>query len=886
MKYDFKGLNDEQIEKSRKENGSNALTPVETESFMDKLKENLKDPIIRILIFALVLNVVFYFMGKGHWYEALGIAVAVALATFISTWSEYSNEESFQKLQEEASKISSKVFRNDEITSILIDDIVKGEYVLLQPGDKVPADGYLISGDIKADQASLTGESIEVEKLPTDEQTALSNSTDLSSPYNIYRGTTVLSGEGVAVITSVGDNTVYGSLAQEMKADDRPSPLKLKLSNLADFISKAGYLFAGLIFASYMINKIFIHNNFDMALISAYFTDLGTLANDIVTAIILAVIIIVVAVPEGLPMMIAMVLSLNMKKMLKDNILVRKLIGIETAGSLNLLFSDKTGTITKGILEAVLFIDGDKNEYKSFEELPKKLSEYLDLSLKKNTNAIIKKSGNNIEVLGGNSTEKALLRFVAKSDKKFENFETVDTMPFSSDKKFSATQIKGDMDITLIKGAGERIVDYCNTCYDENGNIVEFTKKEQLIEMMNELSAKSIRLLGVATTNSTIDDMNFDSKDMTLVGVFGIRDDLRQESVYAIKEAMDAGIQVVMITGDRKETAQAIAKDAGLIKNDSDIAITSDDLNVMSDDEIKKILPNIRVIARALPTDKSRLVKIAQEMDLVVGMTGDGVNDSPALKKADVGFAMGSGTEVAKEAGDIVILDDNFLSITKAILYGRTIFHSIRKFIVFQLTINVAALLIAFIGPFIGVELPLTMTQMLWVNLVMDTLAALAFGGEPALERYMKEKPKSRRENIISSNMKSEIAVGGLYVAAMSIFFLKSPAIRDLFRDGTGENTDIYFLTGFFTMFIFVNVFNAFNARTSKMNLFDNIHLNQSFIKIMAFIAIVQVILTYFGGSVLRTAGLNSQEWIVVIAMAFTIIPIDLIRKMIFKNKY
>ena len=347
-----------------------------------------------------------------------------------------------------------------------------------------------------------------------------------------------MSGEGVAVITSVGDNTVYGSLAQEMKADDRPSPLKLKLSNLADFISKAGYLFAGLIFASYMINKIFIHNNFDMALISAYFTDLGTLANDIVTAIILAVIIIVVAVPEGLPMMIAMVLSLNMKKMLKDNILVRKLIGIETAGSLNLLFSDKTGTITKGILEAVLFIDGDKNEYKSFEELPKKLSEYLDLSLKKNTNAIIKKSGNNIEVLGGNSTEKALLRFVAKSDKKFENFETVDTMPFSSDKKFSATQIKGDMSITLIKGAGERIVDYCNTCYDENGNIVEFTKKEQLIEMMNELSAKSIRLLGVATTNSAIDDMNFDSKDMTLVGVFGIRDDLRQESVYAIKEAI------------------------------------------------------------------------------------------------------------------------------------------------------------------------------------------------------------------------------------------------------------------------------------------------------------------------------------------------------------
>ena len=350
-----------------------------------------------------------------------------------------------------------------------------------------------------------------------------------------------------------------------------------------------------------------------------------------------------------------------------------------------------------------------------------------------------------------------------------------------------------------------------------------------------------------------------------------------------------------MITGDRKDTAVAIAKEANLLTADTDIVLTSDELQKMSDEELKKIIPNIRVIARALPTDKSRLVRLAQELELVVGMTGDGVNDSPALKKADVGFAMGGGTEVAKEASDIVILDDNFNSIDKAILYGRTIFNSIRKFVVFQLTINVAAVLISFISPLIGINEPLTVIQILWVNLVMDTLAALAFGGEPALKRYMKEKPKKRSESIVSKYMWSSIFTGSVWVVLLSIallifvplqkIFVEGLEIDKLFNAAPLENPDYLELgTAYFTFFIFAAVFNAFNARTDKVHLFENIKGNKGFLKILALIAIVQIVMTYIGGAILRCHGLDMGEWLVILAMSISIIPVDLIRKSIIKN--
>ncbi|MBQ9479150.1 MAG: cation-translocating P-type ATPase, partial [Selenomonadaceae bacterium] len=413
-----------------------------------------------------------------------------------------------------------------------------------------------------------------------------------------------------------------------------------------------------------------------------------------------------------------------------------------------------------------------------------------------------------------------------------------------------------------------------------NGNQQNLTSTAAINAKIDELANRAIRTLALVTYDGEVKDGNIPDSGLTFIGVTGIRDDVRPDAIKAIEQVHKAGVQVVMITGDRKETAVAIAKEAGLIEIPDAVVWTSTELNELSDDEVKRNLPKLRVIARALPTDKSRLVRLAQELNLVVGMTGDGVNDSPALKKADVGFAMGGGTEVAKEASEIVILDDNFKSIGKAILYGRTIFNSIRKFIIFQLTINVAAVLISFVCPLIELENPLTITQILWVNLVMDTLAALAFGGEPALDRYMDEKPKTRDEHIISPYMYSAIGTGALWSFAMGLVFLLTDFSREHFRVGDPD-PNMYLMTGYFAFFIFTAVFNAFNARTDQMNLFDNIGGNTDFLKVMGLIAVVQVIMTYVGDVILRCFGLTGGEWLFVLGMAFTIIPIDLIRKTI-----
>lgn len=887
MNNHFKGLSQNEVELSRQKNGSNSLTQLETETFWQKFIGNFNDPIIKILIFALVINVIFVFMGKAHWYESAGIAVAVLLATFVGTWSEHSNENAFQKLQEDASKIKVKVFRDSKIEEVLIDDIVVGDLVVLQSGDLIPADGKLIDGELRVDQATLNGESKEAKKfvMPKDYiETEEEKKKSFFNEYKLFRGTVVVSGEGVMEVVTVGDNTQYGKLAQEMQTEDRESPLKIKLEKLAEQISMFGYIGGGLITIAYFFQRAVIDNNFNMAQIATYFSNWTNPVNDLVTAIILGVIIIVVAVPEGLPMMIAMVLSLNMRKMLRDNVLVRKLVGIETAGGLNILFSDKTGTITKGQLEVVEFITGDIQKYNNYDSIQSNLKKLLHLSLTENTNALIsepEKDNGTYQIIGGNATERAVLGFINHSKgQDFYNVKKVKTMPFSSDKKYSASQVNGDYNLTLIKGAPEKIISKCKFYYDENGDKQAFKNYEEIENQMNEMASRAIRILAIATSEEALDeDGEFDN--LTLVGILGIRDDVRPEAAKAIREVQQAGIQVVMITGDRKETAISIAKDSGLLTDENQIVLTSDELQKISDEDLKKMLPNIRVIARALPTDKSRLVRISQELNLVVGMTGDGVNDSPALKQADVGFAMGSGTEVAKEAGDIVILDDNFQSIARAVLYGRTIFKSIRKFIIFQLTINVSAVFISFIGPFIGIHEALTITQMLWINLVMDTLAALAFGGEPALKRYMNEKPKRRDENILSKYMWSSIGVGGIFTALVSIFFLTSKTVGDMF---IGGSQGLHHMTAFFSLFILTAVFNSFNARTSNMNIFEHIGQNKDFLKVMGLIVIIQVVMTYIGGVVLRTTPLALNEWLIVLIFSVMIIPVDLIRKTIIKS--
>ena len=900
------GLTDKQAEESRQKYGDNSMTEQASESFWDKLKGNLGDPMIKILIVALLINVVLAVLGgvgiikegAPEWYEPLGIFVAIALATLVSTFSEYRNENAFQKLQEEASRIMCKVYRNGEIAEVAINDIVVGDAILLQSGDKVPADGIIIDGDIKADQSVLNGESREAKKLAVPEGWKdTDESLNFDNEHKVFRGSVVCSGNAVMEVTVVGDKSVYGKIASELQTgDDRETPLKVKLGKLADGISKFGYIGGIAIAVAMLIKTLFMgEGGIEAFLFAEGVFQWAALLEAVIQSVMLAVIIM--AVPEGLPLMIAIVSAQNMGKMLKDNVLVRKVAGIETAGSLNILFSDKTGTITKGKLEAVTFIDGALNESKKFGDIGGKLKDILSLSIHKNTLSVVSGEGKDMKVIGGNATERAILGFAAGTECS-ANVKAVGNIPFNSTNKYSATQVTGDYDLTLIKGAPEKILQRCSHYWDVNGEKKPFDMT-QLNKQIDELANRAIRVLAIATTEDALgEDALPDSSNWTLVGVVGIRDEVRPESVTAIAEVKGAGVQVVMITGDRKETAVAIAKDAGLLEKDTDVVLTSDELAKLSDEEIKKMLPNIRVIARALPSDKSRLVRLAQELDLVAGMTGDGVNDSPALKKADVGFAMGGGTEVAKEASDIVILDDNFNSIDRAILYGRTIFNSIRKFIVFQLTINVSAVLISFICPLIGIDNPLSVIQILWVNLVMDTLAALAFGGEPALSRFMHEKPKRRTEQIISRNMMSQIITGAgwTFILSLALLVLGSfdadpnvPGVSfleswGLLRQNTIEGeTHMFLHTAYFAFFIFIAVFNAFNARTDRANLFDNLGKNKGFLTVFGIIAVVQILMTYLGGAILSGYGLNAAEWLMVLVMAISIIPVDLIRKGIAK---
>jgi calcium-translocating P-type ATPase len=881
------GLTTAEVAESKARHGDNRLTELETEGFWSKFKDNLGDPMIKILCVALIINIIFVIIGEAQWYESVGIAIAVLLATLVSTFSEYRNENAFQKLQEEASQIFCKVYRDGQIIEVSINDLVVGDCVLLQPGDKIPADGTLLEGELSVDQSVLNGETKEARKIVMpanyiDQETSM----DFLNQYKLFRGSVVYAGIGVLQVATVGDKSVYGKIAGELQQDDdRDTPLKVKLSNLAKGISRFGYIGGIAIAVALLFQRIVFQEHYILyAGTAETASNWLLLGKDAIDALMLAVIIIVMAVPEGLPLMIAIVSALNMGKMLKDNVLVRKIAGIETAGSLNILFSDKTGTITKGELEAIAFVSGSVKEYKTLDQVEEALGKLVSVSINSNTSAVVSKDGDKMKFIGGNATERALMSF-ALLRKQAVSAGIVRSIPFNSANKYSASQIEGEYNLTLIKGAPEKILARCKSYYDENGQVKPLASLKPINDKIDEMATRAIRVLAFATCNDAIDGEELPEGDWTLVGVVGIRDDVRPESISAIKEVQNAGVQVVMITGDRLETAEAIAREAGLLSGKSDIVMTSDELAKMTDDELKAKLKDIRVIARALPSDKSRLVRIAQSLNLVIGMTGDGVNDSPALKASDVGFAMGGGTEVAKEASEIIILDDNFNSIDKAILYGRTIFNSIRKFIIFQLTINVAAVLVSFIAPLLGQENPLTIIQILWVNLVMDTLAALAFGGEPALKRFMQEKPKKRDEPIVSNNMWGSILTGAIYIFAVSMVFLNVGMVdKGLFRAGaTSETVNMYLLTGYFAFFIFAAVFNAFNARTDRFNIFDNIMRNKGFLQVIGLIVVVQVAMTYFGGAILNSYGLNLMEWGIVLGLAVLIIPVDLLRKLIVK---
>lgn len=862
------GLTSREVEEQRKKYGSNNISIKKSNKFINILITSLSDPIIKILLIALAIKVIFLF-SSFDWYETIGIVIAIFVASFISSISEYGSEKAFIKLQEEASKIKCRVKRDGKLQEISIDDVVVGDIISLEVGDKIPADGYLVSGELTVDESSLNGEAKEIYKESVD----LWKNT-INDKNRVFRGTVVYSNNAYMKVTEVGEDTLFGKITHELKESQPPSPLKVRLSALAKVISRIGYVGAFLVSFSYLFSVIVINNNFDIELIRETIMNFPLITSYILYALTLSVTIIVVAVPEGLPMMITLVLSSNMRRMLKNNVLVRKLTGIETAGSLNILFTDKTGTLTKGKLEVIGLINANYKEFQTELELLK-YSKYHDIVKKSiiynNASSYDKDS----KIIGGNITDKALLEFIKTDPTKSIN--TYSYVPFSSKYKYSMISLNDKERITLIKGSPEKILQKCETYYDEFCIKRPFIKKDNYIQRMNYYSKRGIRLLALATKEADKKEL----EKLTFVGMILIKDEVRDDAIEGVRLVKDANIQLVMITGDNVDTATSIAREVGIVSSDDDLVLTSDELNSKSDEELKRILPNLRVVARSLPQDKSRLIRISEELNLVVGMTGDGVNDAPALKKADVGFAMGSGTEVAKEASDIVILDDNFLSISKAILFGRTIFKSIRKFIIVQLTINFCAISLSIICPFIGIDTPVTVVQMLWVNMVMDTLAGLAFAYEPPLIEYMKESPKKRNESIINKYMISEIVFTGLYSALLCLLFLKSKFIGGLFRDSVDK---VYLMTAFFGLFIFIDIFNSFNARTSRLDIFANILDNKVFIGIMLFITIVQVLLIYYGGSVFRTAGLTFKEFLIMNFLALTVIPIDWIRKLIYRK--
>ena len=689
------GLTTKEVIESKKKYGTNIIAAKKNNSFIKLLLESLGDPIIKILIIALGIKIVFL-LKDFDWYETIGIVIAIFIASFISSISEYGSEKAFIKLQEESSKIKCRVKRNGKIEEIFIEDVVVGDIVILEAGDKIPADGIIIEGDIYVDESSLNGEAKEIHKKPS-----IINETKESL---VYRGTVVYSKQAIMKVEKIGDNTYYGILAKELQEKQPDSPLKIRLRHLATIISRIGYIGAILVSFSYLFSKIIIDNNFNIDLIIKTVTNISIMFKYILNALTLSVTIIVVAVPEGLPMMITLVLSSNMKRMLKNNVMVRKMMGIETAGSINILFTDKTGTLTKGKLEVTSITSSNLNEYTSesqllkypkFHELIKTSSIYNNASTFDDKKQI---------AIGGNITDRALLEFIKTNKEK--KYKILSTVPFDSKNKYSMVKIYNDKSIILVKGAPEKIIPSCINSYDETGNIKAINKK-QIEDIIDKKTESGMRVIALATSRTER------LENLTFIGLVSIKDEVRKEAIEGVKLVKNAGIKTIMITGDNKKTAVSIGKEVKLLQNNNDLVFTSKELEQKSDTELKSLLPNIKIIARALPQDKSRLVRISQEMGLVVGMTGDGVNDAPALKKADVGFAMGSGTEVAKEASDIVILDDNFLSISKAILYGRTIFKSIRKFIIFQLTVNICAVGLSIIGPFIGVDTPVTVIQML-----------------------------------------------------------------------------------------------------------------------------------------------------------------------------
>ena len=840
------GLSDEQVKQSREQHGRNVLTPPQRTSLWKLYLDKYRDPIIQILLVAAVVSLILAFIEK-NFMETIGIFVAVFLATTVGFYFERDAAKKFNVLTALGEEQPVKVRRNGKVMEIPRHDIVVGDVVLIEVGDEVPADGKLIvCNDLQINESTLTGE-------PLTEK-SLEDGGDGAYPRNmILRSTMVMNGRGEFVVTAVGDATEIGKVAKKSTEQTAvQTPLYVQLDKLAKMISKVGSIVSVAAFVIFLVHDILTNPAWGGK-------DYFYMAEIVLNYFMMAVTLIVMAVPEGLPMAVTLSLALNMRRMLKSNNLVRKLHACETMGAVTVICTDKTGTLTQNQMQV------DSLEMKNGDEA------LLDAAIALNSTAELNE-GKTI----GNPTESALLLWLHNQGKDYasirKNIKIIKQLPFSTERKLMATiaEINGESYL-FVKGAPEIILTKC---------IMEDREKKQALEELDEWQHKAMRTLAFAYKKLSVSqDFSFKeailSGNLTLQAIAAITDPIRPDVPAAVKECRQAGIEVKVVTGDTAATAMEIGKQIGVFEEepenigaDGSLAsldqqmITGEQWEALSDEEAYERAKDIRVMSRARPTDKQRLVAMLQKRGEVVAVTGDGTNDAPALHYAHVGLSLGSGTSVAKEASDMTLLDDSFKSIANAVMWGRSLYRNIQRFLFFQLVVNVAALLLVLGGSVLGTEMPLTVTQILWINLIMDTFAALALASLPPSHEVMKEKPRKASDFIITSPMARGILFCGIVFFAVMFAFLVYCERRGL------GGVDVHELTMFFTTFVMIQFWNLFNAKAlgSSHSAFRHFWADKGMILVLVIILFGQWVIVTFGGEMFRTVPLSLAEWGMIIA--------------------
>ena len=899
QKHHYTGLTDAQVLESRRKNGANVLTPPEKEPLWKQFLEKFGDPLIIILMIAGALSIgiscyEFFGLGQGAavFFEPIGIFVAILLATGLAFYFELQADKEFTILNQVNDDEPVEVIRNSNTTQIPRKDIVVGDIVILNTGEEVPADSELLEAtSLHMDESTLTGE-------PMCSKSVDEKDFDKAATYptnHVMKGTKVMEGHGICRVLAVGDKTEQGKVFEAVQIDDSvKTPLNEQLDGLSDWITKVSYGFAALIVIGRII-MYFVTNGTDCF---GSMEQVAPFIAYVLQTLMIAVTLVVVAVPEGLPMAVTLSLAYSMRRMLKTNNLVRKMHACETMGATTVICTDKTGTLTQNKMQV--------HETKFFNLQPDQTlvgdeaSNLIVEGISVNSTALLDLSDANNPKALGNPTEGALLLWLNKHNINFEkikeNAERVDEIPFSTERKYMASLVKSQYlngkKVLYLKGAPEIVLALCS-------NIAGGETKHSINETLLKYQNQAMRTLAFAYQivedgETAISDGKLTANNLTFMGVVAIADPVRKEVPDAVNSCIEAGIDIKIVTGDTTATAKEIGRQIGLWKENygENNIITGPDFAALSDEEVYNRVEEIKIIARARPLDKKRLVETLQKRNQVVAVTGDGTNDAPALKAAHVGLSMGDGTSVAKEASDITIIDNSFSSITRAVMWGRSLYQNIQRFILFQMTVNVAACLIVLVGAFIpGIKSPLTVTQMLWVNLIMDTFAAMALASLPPSMSVMKEKPRSRTAFIINNTMmKFILSVGFFFFVAMLglLFMMKNHEIT--FESGLlgmtsgGSTLTAYECSIFFTIFVMLQFWNMFNAKAFETNK-SALHFKNSkgFVTIAALILFGQILIVNLGGAMFNVTPISIMDWLIIIGATSIVLWIGELVRMIKK---